>query len=66
MSLRKHLLEHTNIILRTKEKKIVKEQIVPSGHNRDDYIVERLECAIVMMVKKFLLPLLTIKNKNRW
>ena len=30
--------------IRTKEKKIVKEQIVPSGHNRDDYIVERLEC----------------------
>ncbi len=30
--------------IRTKEKKIVKEQIVPSGHNRDDYVVERLEC----------------------
>ncbi len=30
--------------IRTKEKKIVKEQIVPSGHNRDDYVVERLNC----------------------
>ena len=30
--------------LKTKEKKLVKEQIIPSGHNPDDYIVERLEC----------------------
>ena len=30
--------------IKTKEKKLVKEQIIPSGHNRDDYIVERLEC----------------------
>ena len=30
--------------LRTKEKKLVKEQIIPSGHNSNDYIVERLEC----------------------
>ena len=30
--------------LKTKEKKLVKEQIIPSGHNSDDYIVERLEC----------------------
>ena len=30
--------------LKTKEKKLVKEQEVPSGHNRDDYIVERLNC----------------------
>ena len=30
--------------LKTKEKKLVKEQEVPSGHNPDDYIVERLEC----------------------
>ena len=28
----------------TKEKKLVKEVEVPSGHNRDDYIVERLNC----------------------
>ncbi len=30
--------------LKTKVKKLVKEQEVPSGHNRDDYIVERLNC----------------------
>ncbi len=31
--------------LKTKDKKLVKEQEIPSGHNPDDYIVERLECA---------------------
>ena len=31
--------------LKTKEKKLVKEQEIPSGHNSNDYIVERLECA---------------------
>ena len=30
--------------IKTKEKILIKEQIVPSGHNRDDYIVERLNC----------------------
>ena len=30
--------------LKTKEKKLVKEQIIPSGHNSNDFIVERLEC----------------------
>ncbi len=30
--------------LKTKEKKLVKEQIIPSGHNSNDYVVERLEC----------------------
>ncbi len=30
--------------LETGEKKLVKEQIIPSGHSPDDYIVERLEC----------------------
>ena len=30
--------------LNTKEKKLVKEQEIPSGHNPNDYIVERLEC----------------------
>jgi oligopeptidase B len=30
--------------IKTKEKKLVKEEIVPSGHNRDNYIVERLNC----------------------
>jgi len=28
----------------TKEKKLVKEEIIPSGHNPEDYIVERLNC----------------------
>ena len=30
--------------LKTKQKNLVKEQEIPSGHNSDDYIVERLEC----------------------
>ena len=30
--------------LKNKNKKLIKEQQVPSGHNRNDYIVERLEC----------------------
>ena len=29
--------------LKTKEKKLVKEQIIPSGHSPENYIVERLE-----------------------
>ena len=30
--------------LSTKEKKLVKEQEIPSGHNPEDYIVERIDC----------------------
>ena len=30
--------------LKSKERKLVKEQEIPSGHNPGDYIVERLEC----------------------
>ncbi len=30
--------------LNTKEKKLVKEQKIPTGHKPDNYIVERLEC----------------------
>ncbi len=30
--------------IKTKKKKLVKEQIIPSGHEPNDYIVERLEC----------------------
>ena len=30
--------------LKNKEKKLIKEQKIPSGHNPEDYIVERLEC----------------------
>ena len=28
----------------TKEKKLVKELEIPSGYNRDDYIVKRVNC----------------------
>ncbi len=30
--------------LKSKDKKLVKEQEIPSGHNPDNYVVERLEC----------------------
>ena len=30
--------------LKSKDKTLVKEQEIPSGHNPDDYIVERIEC----------------------
>ena len=30
--------------LKTKEKKLIKEQEIPSGHNPEDYIVERIDC----------------------
>ena len=30
--------------LKSKDKKLVKEQEIPSGHNPDNYIVERIEC----------------------
>jgi len=30
--------------LHSKQKKLVKEQIIPSGHNPEDYIVERVDC----------------------
>ncbi len=30
--------------LKSKEKKLVKEQEIPSGHNSNDYVVERIEC----------------------
>ena len=30
--------------LKTKKRTLIKEQEIPSGHNSDDYIVERMEC----------------------
>ncbi|MDA9169607.1 S9 family peptidase [Candidatus Pelagibacter ubique] len=47
--------------LSTKEKKLVKEQEIPSGHNPDDYIVERVDC------KSYdgrLVPLTITRHKN--
>ena len=31
--------------LETKDRKLIKEQEIPSGHNPDDYMVDRLECS---------------------
>ena len=45
----------------TKEKKLVKEQEIPSGHNPDDYIVERLECS---SHDGRLVPLTITRHKN--
>ena len=45
----------------TEEKKLVKEQEIPSGHNPDDYIVERLEC---FSHDGRLVPLTITRHKN--
>ncbi|MDA7582923.1 S9 family peptidase [Candidatus Pelagibacter sp.] len=47
--------------LRTKEKKLVKEQEIPSGHNPDDYIVERVDCK---SHDGRLVPLTITRHKN--
>ncbi|MDB9936860.1 S9 family peptidase [Candidatus Pelagibacter sp.] len=47
--------------LRTKEKKLVKEQEIPSGHNSDDYIVERVDCK---SHDGRLVPLTITRHKN--
>ncbi|WP_415275600.1 S9 family peptidase [Candidatus Pelagibacter sp. Uisw_116] len=47
--------------LSTREKKLVKEQEIPSGHNPEDYIVERVDC------KSYdgrLVPLTITRHKN--
>ncbi len=52
--------------LKTKEKKLVKEQEIPSGHNSQDYIVERHECS---SNDGRMVPITITrhkKNKNRW
>ena len=45
----------------TEEKKLVKEQEIPSGHNPNDYIVERLECS---SHDGRLVPLTITRHKN--
>ncbi|MDC0455808.1 S9 family peptidase [Candidatus Pelagibacter sp.] len=47
--------------LSTKEKRLVKEQEIPSGHNPDDYIVERVDCK---SHDGRLVPLTITRHKN--
>ena len=47
--------------LKSKEKKLVKEQEIPSGHNPNDYIVERLEC---YSHDGKLIPITVTRHKN--
>jgi len=47
--------------LSTKEKKLVKEQKIPSGHNPEDYIVERVDCK---SHDGRLVPLTITRHKN--
>jgi len=47
--------------LSSKEKKLVKEQEIPSGHNPDDYIVERVDCK---SHDERLVPLTITRHKN--
>ena len=47
--------------LSSKEKKLVKEQEIPSGHNPDNYIVERIDCK---SHDGRLVPLTITRHKN--
>ena len=47
--------------LKTKGRKLLKEQEIPSGHNSNDYIVERLECS---SHDNRLIPLTITRHKN--
>ena len=47
--------------LSSKDKKLVKEQEIPSGHNSDDYIVERINCK---SHDGRLVPLTITRHKN--
>jgi len=47
--------------LSSKEKKLVKEQEIPSGHNPEDYIVERVDC---QSHDGRLVPLTITRHKN--
>ena len=50
----------------TKEKKLVKEEIIPSGHDPNDYIVQRLSCSSHDGKKIPLTITRHKKNKIRW
>jgi oligopeptidase B len=47
--------------LSSKEKKLIKEQEIPSGHNSQDYIVERIECE---SHDGRMIPLTVTRHKN--
>ena len=47
--------------LSSKEKRLIKEQEIPSGHNPDDYIVERVDCK---SHDERLVPLTITRHKN--
>ena len=47
--------------LERKSKELVKEQEIPSGHNKDDYIIERVECK---SHDGRLVPLTITRHKN--
>ena len=47
--------------LKSKEKKLLKEQEIPSGHNPADYIVERLDCS---SHDGKLIPITILRHKN--
>ena len=47
--------------LKKKEKKLVKEQIIPSGHYPENYVVERLNCDSHDGRK---IPITIVRNKN--
>ena len=47
--------------LKTKKKKLVKEQEIPSGHNPDHYVVERLECS---SHDERMVPITITRHKN--
>jgi oligopeptidase B len=47
--------------LRSKKKKLVKEQEIPSGHNPEDYIVERVDC---MSHDGRMVPLTITRHRN--
>jgi len=47
--------------LSSKEKKLIKEQEIPSGHNPEDYIVERIDCK---SHDERMVPLTITRHKN--